>query len=141
MSFPVETDLRLVDPAHQELHSLVIVHRDISAGNILIRAKPNLQLAPGTMDEPKEITMDELPLDETEGLLTDFFEFAWLPELGSTNSNSQTPNDAITVSISSGDSIRQSLTVTYRVLILGYCHVHGEFTCQSHYIQERATTP
>ncbi|PIL26920.1 hypothetical protein GSI_10058 [Ganoderma sinense ZZ0214-1] len=57
--------------AHRDLCSLGILHRDISAGNILIRLNP-VKLEEGKFEER------EMDIEKTEGFLTDF-EFASLP--------------------------------------------------------------
>ncbi|KAM5544018.1 hypothetical protein V8D89_002635 [Ganoderma adspersum] len=62
--------MRMALVAHRELCSLGILHRDISAGNILIRLIP-------VMDGGK-FKGREIDVEKTEGFLTDF-EFAELP--------------------------------------------------------------
>ena len=75
--------------AHEVLSKRGILHRDISAGNILIRVN-------ASVDETfSEIIQEEYPLDKTEGFLTDF-EFASLPPSQAVTSNQQLPKDGLT---------------------------------------------
>lgn len=76
--------------AHKELEKRGILHRDISAGNILIRVKPFVDRL------LTEITHEEYPVLETEGFLSDF-EFALLPSSYSENGDNQSHKGGITV--------------------------------------------
>ena len=81
-------------PAHRHLSQLGILHRDISAGNILIRVHPRVVYAPNRAI--RSIEWDELSIELTEGFLTDF-EFASLPGDAQHTSPEAEDRDGMTV--------------------------------------------
>ena len=130
-SFPVRTDICLIKSAHQELHSLGIVHRDISFGGM-----PTVRVLFPNMNDSKDITMHEHLLMETKRFPTDF-EFESSPSERA-DSDSQIADGR--VGLAWCDVMRGNHSLLCdRVLPLGCRRVHGGLTSESCYCQERPT--